>query len=101
MTNKNLITKAVEIVISYFETEGISEETRTLYSRAEDWYNHTEITNPQTLAAVVISGSYDRGIRYNEIKQIEEFYFPSSPIDLDNFHIGEIEESYNDCFWWD
>lgn len=99
MMNERLIAEAVKMVVDYFEYEGIYEETKSIDTRARDWYSHTEITEPQMLAAVVISGPFVPGILYNEIKEIEEFYFPSEPINFGNFHIGEIEEALNDEFW--
>ena len=97
MLNERLINEAVKIVIEYFETEGIFEETESIRNRAINWYNHSEIVTPQMLAAVVISGDY-RPITWDEVLEIEEFFFPSLPIEL-NFSVGEIEESYRDMLW--
>lgn len=99
MMNEKLIAEAVKMVIEYFENEGIYEETKTLDARARKWYSNTEIVEPQMLAAVVMSGDFIPGITWNEIKQIEEFFFPSEPIEFTNFHIGEIEEALDDELW--
>lgn len=99
MMNERLIADAVKMVIDYFESEGIYEETKTLDTRARDWYSHTEIVEPQMLAAVVMSGDFVPGITWDEIKQIEDFFFPSEPIEFTNFHIGEIEEALDDELW--
>lgn len=99
MMNERLIAEAVKMVIEYFEYEGIYEETKSIEARARDWYSHTEIVEPQMLAAVVMSGAFVPGIMWNEIKEIEEFFFPSEPIEYGNFHIGEIEEAQFDEFW--
>lgn len=98
MLNERLINEAVKIVIEYFAAEGICEETKTIRQRAINWYNHSEIVTPQRLAAVVISGDY-RFITWDEILEIEEFYFPSAPIEETYIFIGEIEESLHDSFW--
>lgn len=98
MLNERLINEAVKIVVEYFAAEGICEETKTIRARAINWYNHSEITTSQLLAAVVISGDY-RFITWDEILEIEEFYFPSAPIEETYIFIGEIEESLHDEFW--
>lgn len=97
MLNERLINEAVSIVVEYFAAEGIFERTESIKSRAINWYNHSEIVAPQMLAAVVISGDY-RPITWNEVLEIEEFYFPSMPVEL-GFSVGEIEASMRDMFW--
>ena len=98
MLNERLICEAVQIVCEYFEAESIFEETQTIRQRAINWYNHSEIVTLQRLAAVVISGDY-RPITWDEVLEIEEFYFPSVPIEEAYLFIGEIEESLHDEFW--
>lgn len=100
MMNTNLIEITVKMVTDYFETEGITESTVTIKTRAERWYNHTEITDAQTLAAVVMSGDFEPGITIKEIQQIEEFFYPSIPPEYTEIHIAEIEEAERDSFWW-
>ncbi|MCC8068774.1 MAG: hypothetical protein LIO71_03290 [Ruminococcus sp.] len=109
MLNTRLIEEAVKIVIEYWEAEGISEETKTIRDRVTDWYNHTEITTPQMLAAAAISGDYEFGVTWDELLDRERFFFPD-PIEQsdayaeylithDNYSIGEIEASYHDDQW--
>lgn len=101
MLNEKLITDAVKIVIEYFEAEHIQESTATIRERAVDWYNHTDITEPYLLAAVTMSGPFDKNITYLEIENIKEFYFPTEDIfNLTNnyFSIEEIEMSLFDMF---
>ena len=96
MLNERLIADAVKIAIEYLENEGRQETTPVLEARAIEWYNNTEIYEPYQLAAVVISGNFIPTITYQEIKRIEEHFFPS---DRDiNFSIEEIEMSLYDMF---
>jgi hypothetical protein len=97
MLNEKLIGEAVKIVVDYFAAEGIFERTESIRSRAINWYTHSEIVKPQMLAAVVISGDY-KPITWDEVLEIEEFFFPTLPADL-GFSIGEIEASYRDMLW--
>lgn len=101
MKNIRLIEEAVKLVNELFEYEGIYETTSSIRSRVTEWYNRTDITDAEMLAAVAISGSYEEltPVTWKELEVIKEFYFPSSPIELNNFHIGEIEEAQKDMLW--
>ena len=99
MMNTRLIEEAVQMVVELFEYEGISESTVTITARAINWYNHSEIVDSEMLAAVVISGDYNPSLSWKELERIKEFYFPSCPIEMDHFHIGEIEMAQRDMRW--
>jgi hypothetical protein len=74
----------------------VYESNKALLKRATQWYTMTEITSPQTLAAVTIHGDFEPGIKIDEIEAIEDFYFPQIPIECCNYHIGEIEAAQHD-----
>lgn len=97
MLNEKLINDTIKIVTDFFEAEGIYERTPSIRARAIEWYTHSEIVTPQMLAAVVISGDY-RPITWDEVLEIEEFYFPTIPVEL-GFSIGEFEASMFDAVW--
>lgn len=128
MMNMKLIEDAVKLVIDLFEAEGIMESTITIHARATEWYNKTEIVDAEMLAAATITGSYQVGTSWDELLNWKEFYFPSTPIEetiarigdyhfdddtidwlnsamedemlaMENFHIGEIEDSQRDMMW--
>lgn len=98
MMNEKLIAETVKIVTEYFEFENIYEESVTIKARAEKWYSNTEITDPYTLAAVTMHGEFVPTITINEIKQIEEYYFPENNEHV--FHIKEIEDSLDDLLFY-
>lgn len=111
MMNERLIEDAVQTVISYYEAEGIYEQTQTIRDRAISWYNNTEIVDKETLAAVVMYGKYEP-LTINQIYAIKEFFFPTEFDDHgyyyedydeyysdDEISIWEIEESYHDDEW--
>ena len=100
MLNMSLINAAVKVVEDFFNAEGIYEDTETIKARAINWYNHTEIIEVEMLAAATISGEYQIGMTWDDVLKIKEFYFPSIPIELENYHIGEIEAAQHDCLWW-
>lgn len=99
MMNWRLIDEAVKLVEEYFAFEHIAESTSSITSRAVDWYNNSEIVDSEMLAAAVIHGSYSRDYTWDDLEKIKEFYFPSIPIEMTNFGIGEIEASMKDAIW--
>ena len=99
MLNMNLINSAVNLANQYLEAEQIFETTDSLIKRAIEWYTHTEITDEETLAAVIISGSYNPKIRVKEIVEIRDYYFPSLPFEFNNYSIWEIESALKDAEW--
>lgn len=92
----NLILKAVELANKFLEAENIHVANAQLMKRAVKWYDHTEITDPETLAAVVLYGDFDPSIRIDVIEELTQFYFPTEPFEL---HIGEIEAALKDEEW--
>lgn len=127
MMNTNLIESAVNIVVNFFEAEGINENTSTIRERVTEWYNKTDITDAELLAAAAITGHYEIGITLDDIISYAKFYFTSCNDKFDytkelidipsidnnneleeevienyyknNFSIGEFEESYRDYLW--
>ena len=96
MLNMNLILEAKDLVNDFFAAENLYEADESIIKRAKVWYEHTEITDAETLAAVVLYGEFKPGIRHDEIMKIKHYYFPSEPFEL---HIGEIEAALADAMW--
>jgi hypothetical protein len=76
MTNAELATK---IIISYFEAENIQEQTPTILARVNKWEARLNPLDALSLAAVAISDPPEIFLTIPEIRQLREFYFPSSP----------------------
>ena len=76
MTNAELATK---IIISYFEAENIQEQTPTILARVNKWEARLNPLDALSLAAVAISDPPEISLTIPEIRQLREFYFPSSP----------------------
>lgn len=96
MLNMKLIFEAIDLVNDFFAAERIYESNESILNRAISWYEHTEITDAETLAAVVMYGQYDSSIRFNDIKNIKDYFFPSEPFVI---HIHEIEMALKDSEW--
>lgn len=103
MINTKLIEATMKEIETFFKLEGFPltlDLKANFKTKAENWYNYTEITDAETLAAVVMSGDFEPGITIKEIQQIEEFFYPSIPPEYTEIHIAEIEEAERDSFWW-
>lgn len=99
MVNMNLINEAVELAARLFEQECIAIHNNTIRKRIEGWYNHTDITDAHELAVAAWLGDYNGKMTYDDILEVKEMIFPTEPLELHNFHIGEIEEALNDAEW--
>lgn len=77
MTNIELATN---IIVNYFEAEGIQEQTSTIAVRATKWEARLAPIDALSLAAVVIADPPELALTNEEIRQLREFYFPSTNI---------------------
>lgn len=99
MVNMNLINEAVKLAADMFEMENRTIHNKTLEKRILKWYNHTDITDAYELAAAAWLGDYTEDIDYDSIVMTKGVLFPTEPIEIQHFHIGEIEEALNDAEW--
>lgn len=99
MVNMNLINEAVKLAARLFEQEGIAVNNEAIENSAKEWYNHTDITDAEELAAAVWIGEYNPKITYGNILDLKEMLFPTEPLEMQHFHIGEIEEAMRDEEW--
>lgn len=115
MTNKGLITRAKEIIEEYMVGEGITD-MGLMGDYICEWYDHSDITDPYTLAAVAMNGPYDPSYTWNDIERIADMFFgsidetirtPYWPEEMfldrmieDNYNIEEIETAQHDMEWW-
>ena len=99
MMNMNLINKVVEWIIKAYEFEGIHESEKTIAERTLNWYNHSDISDFETLAAAVWIGDY-RKIDFDVIEAVRYMLFPTIPIEYSEIHSHEITNAYKDGGWW-
>ena len=92
--NKKLYEEVFKTVVDAFEFEQIFMDNTTIDRRITDWYNHTDYTDVETLAALVMGSEYRASITCNEVEEMKEFFFPS------HLHfelsIAEIEMALHD-----
>lgn len=99
MLNYSLIEKATVLANEYHEANHIYVNSGVIRKQVTDWYNHTDITDEVILASAVIGiGDYKR-TSLNELEQLAESFFPTEPLELQCYHIGEIEDALEDLNW--
>ncbi len=108
MTNMILINEAIKLVSDIYEGEGIMENTESIRTKVENWYNNTDITSAEMLASAVMLGDYSKDIKYDDIVRLcENYFYDEEPVRKTGYYafddygisIGEIEDSYRDYFW--
>lgn len=93
--NKRLYEEVFKVVVDAFEFEQIIMDNETIDRRITDWYNHTDYTDVETLAALVMGSEYKASITCDEVEEMKEFFFPSNPHHFE-LSIEEIEMSLHD-----
>lgn len=93
MMNRILITEATKVAYNYLVAEGLNPQIGLLRAYAINWYNHTDITDVDTLAAAVMLGDFNPDISYDEVIAAKEIFFPSLPLEYSEIHISDIEEA--------
>ena len=96
---KRTIEKALGIIYDYYHEENIYEPIGDVINRLKEWYIKIGIEDEETLAALAMSGNYEKPMTTQEILNIREFFFPSTPLEFDNFSIEEIELALWDKEW--
>lgn len=92
--NKKLYEEVFKTVVDAFEFEQIFMDNKTIDRRITDWYNHTDYTDVETLAALVMGSEYRASITCDEVEEMKEFFFPSHP--RFELSIAEIEMALHD-----
>lgn len=76
MTNLNLINAATDMASIYCAKKGLPQDTDSIRRRVEDWYNHTDITDAEILAAAALEFATFEWLPLSILRQTTEDYFP-------------------------
>lgn len=99
MQTYTTVEKAVDLVVRLLEANNVTETNDTIRARVYDWYIHSDVTDPEVLAACALEGKWHPGTSYAEMLDYKEWWFPT---DLYNeISIWEIEEAQHDALWRD
>lgn len=90
---------ATNLAIDTYEAEGIMINTNIVRQIVYEWYENTDITDPEVLATCALEGiHYTPTIDYMDILLLRDLYFPAEP--YDNISIYEIEAAQYDAMYW-
>ena len=98
MVNCKLINEAVNLAIGYYEANNYACDSYNIRRRVQDWYNHSDIADAETLAAAAIESEYECGANYDTILEWKEFYFPEVPVEYQGYvSTKEIKDYIYEC----
>lgn len=98
MTKYTTAETAITLVIENFEINHIACDTKCIRNRVYDWYNNSDVTDPEMLAACALEGmDWFPGATYKLMLEMKERWFPKDP--CDEIFIGDIEMAQADMAW--
>lgn len=91
------VAAAIDLAINHLEANKIACDTESIANIIYDWYSHSDVTDPEILAACALEGiKWRPGATYQEMLEIKDFWFPAVSTDIS---IWEIEQAQHDFCW--
>lgn len=91
--------KAVDLAIKVLENNGIVCNTHVIRERVYSWYNNTDVTDPEMLAACALSGvAWNSGATYFDMVRMKNDWFSQSY--EEDIAAWEIAEANKDAYYW-
>lgn len=76
MTTYVTAERAVDLAVKVAENHHMMCDTNSLRKRVYSWYNNTDVTNPEVLAACALTGvSYYRGATHMDMINMRNNWF--------------------------
>lgn len=89
---------ATSLAIEIMEINYITCDTVSIRNRVYGWYNNSDVTDPEVLAACALEGiDWFPGATYKLMLEMKERWFPKNP--YDEIFIGDIEMAQADIAW--
>lgn len=88
------VEAAVTLAMKTFETNHIVSDTECIRQRVYSWYSHSDVTDPEILAACAIEGWWYPTATYQDMLNMKEEWFPSNPYE-EYFSWGFTSISYD------
>jgi len=88
--------EAIEIVSMIHEANNEAVDNNSITRAVEDWYTHSDIVDPEMLAAAVLEYGMWRLISFLDWECAYNKWFPQYD---DTYAIWDFEASYHDEIW--
>lgn len=88
--------EAIEIVSMIYEANNQAVDNNSIAKAVEDWYTHSDVADPEMLAAAVLEYGGWRLISFLDWEAAHNKWFPQFD---DTYAIWEFEASYHDEMW--
>lgn len=93
------VERAVELAVNVCEKSGIVCDTNSIRNRVTSWYENSDVTDPEILAACALSGiSWSNGATYFDMIRMKNDWFPQSY--EEDIAAWEIAEANRDAYYW-
>jgi len=71
------VMAAINLVIDVEAANGEIENSKTVFDRVTSWYDNTDVTDPEILAACALMGkSFYAGVTYADMLTARDYWFP-------------------------
>lgn len=89
-------TEAIELVVLIHEANNQIVDNDSITRAVNDWYTHSDIVDPEMLAAAVLEYGRWRLINFLDWEAAHNKWFPQYD---DRYGVWEFEASYRDNIW--
>lgn len=92
------VREACDLVSKFYEMNHMVCDTKSIYDKVYDWYCHSDVTDPEVLAACALEGEkWTPAASYQDMLEMRDYWFPKNP--YDEIAIWEIEQARLDLEW--
>lgn len=88
--------EAIELVVMIHEANHQVVDNDSITRAVNDWYTHSDIVDPEMLAAAVLEYGMWRLINFLDWEAAHNKWFPQYD---DRYGVWEFEASYHDNIW--
>lgn len=98
MTKYTAAETAISLVIENMEINHIACDTESIRARVYSWYNNSDVTDSEMLAACALEGmDWFPGASYKTMLEVKERWFPKNPYDeifIKDIEIAQLIETW-------
>ena len=91
------VEAAVDLVVKTFEANHIVSDSECIRQRVYSWYSHSDVTDPEILAACAIEGWWYPAATYDDMLMMKEGWFPEDP--YEEVHSWGFTTASYDMVW--